>query len=153
MEKVWQFLKKLNLEFTHMTSIPIPRYITQKKWNRYSQNTDVRMFIVVLPTRAHFAYCQRQATKTWDEMLRKGRDFNQGASRPRRWQARNLKTTILSCSGSQVLYRSEMGERKQSKKPLILQTPPRQASGKGMCVWSSCHCSSIEGSEQRHMLV
>ena len=82
-EKVWQVLKKLNLESPY-DQHSTPRYIPKRNENRYS-NTDVRMFIVVLPTPSSLCSLPNSRPMNLrDEMLRKGRDFNQGASRPRR---------------------------------------------------------------------
>ena len=81
--KVWQFLKKLNRESPY-DQHSTPRYIPKRNENRYS-NTNVQMFIVVLPTPSSLCSLPNDRPMNLrDEVLRKGRDFNQGASRPRR---------------------------------------------------------------------
>ena len=67
-----------------MTSQYTTRYIPKRNENRYS-NTNVQMFIVVLPTPSSLCSLPNDRPMNLrDEVLRKGRDFNQGASRPRR---------------------------------------------------------------------
>ena len=68
-----------------MTSIPLLGIYSKEMKTGTQTNTDVRMFMVVLPTPSSLCSLPNDRPMNLrDEVLRKGRDFNQGASRPRR---------------------------------------------------------------------
>ena len=59
----------------------------------------------VLPSPSSSSLCSlhNRPMNARDQVLRQGRDFNQGAGRRRRWQASGSKISILLGSGCQVL--------------------------------------------------